>query len=78
VQQITSVTPSVATAGTFNVHVLRRLHQMRVRIANDGDTHDFLKTGLPQVYETSALRVVVQPDSTATGIPELQFNISLS
>lgn len=78
VQRIDSVTPSVATAGTFNVHVLRRLHQMRVRINNDGDTHDFLKTGLPQVYDTSALRVVVIPDSTATGIPELQFDISLS
>ena len=75
IQQITSITPSVATAGTFNVHVMRRLWQGRVRINNDGDAHDFTKTGMPQIFDTSALRFVIQSDSTATGIPEFQLEI---
>lgn len=71
VQKIESVVSTVATVGTFNVLVLRRLWQGRVRIANDGDVHDMLKTGLPQIFEDSALMVVVTADSTATGLPEI-------
>ena len=75
VQKIESVTSSVSTAGTFNVNVMRRLWAGRVRIANDGDAHDFLKTGMPQIFDNSALRLVVAADGTATGIPELQLEI---
>lgn len=75
VQKIESVTSTVSTAGTFNVHVMRRLWSGRVRIANDGDAHDFLKTGMPQIFADSALRLVVTSDTTATGIPELQLEI---
>lgn len=77
VSRIDSVVASVATAGTFNVHVMRRLWSGRVIAANAGDTHDFLKTGLPMIYDTSALRLVVQPDSTATGIPDVVANIAI-
>jgi hypothetical protein len=77
VQSIQSITATVATAGTFNVHVLRRLKQCRVRINNDGDTHDFLKSRMPEVFETSALRTVISTDGTATGAPEIQFEIVL-
>lgn len=76
VQKIESVTSTVATAGTFNVHVMRRLWNGRVRINNDGDAHDFLKTGLVQIFDTSALRHVIYTDGTATGVPEVQFEIS--
>lgn len=75
VQKIESVTSTVSTAGTFNVHVMRRLWSGRVRIANDGDAHDFLKTGMPQIFADSALCLVVTSDTTATGIPELQLEI---
>lgn len=71
VQKIESVTSTISTAGTFNVLVLRRLWSGRVRIANDGDTHDFLKTGMPKIFDTSALMCIVTPDSTATGLPEI-------
>lgn len=74
-QGVTGVTGTVATAGTFNILVMRRLWSGRVRIANDGDTHDFLKTGLPRIFDTSALYMVVQPDGTATGVPELYFEV---
>ncbi len=76
VQTIESVTCTVATAGTFNVHVLRPIWVGRCRLANDGDSHDMLRTGLPEVFDTSALRLVVYGDGTATGIPELLIEIA--
>ena len=75
VQKIESVTSTVSTVGTFNVLVLRRLWSGRVIAANFGDTHDFLKTGMPQIFADSALMAVVQPDSTATGIFEIVAEI---
>jgi hypothetical protein len=75
-QKIESVVGSVATAGTFNVLVLRRLWSGRCRIANDGDNHDYLKTGLVELFDTSALIAVATPDSTSTGIPELILEVS--
>lgn len=75
VQGVTGVVGTVASAGTFNILVMRPLWSGRVRIANDGDTHDMTKTGMPEVFADSALRLAVAPDSTATGIPELEFVI---
>ena len=82
VQKIESVTATVATAGTFNVLVFRNLWTGRVRVANDGDVHGLDRTGLPQVFDNqaaagaSALMLLVNADSTATGIPELQLEIA--
>lgn len=76
VQGITGVVGSTATAGTFNILVLRPIWSGRVRTANDGDVHDLAKTGMPQVYADSALFMLVAPDSTATGIPELELVIA--
>jgi len=75
VQGVTGVVGTVASAGTFNILVLRPIWTGRVKIANDGDTHDLAKTGMPIVYADSALKVMIAPDSTATGIPELEFVI---
>lgn len=75
VQKIESVTSTVSTVGTFNVLVMRRLWQGRVRSINDGDTHDFLKTGMPQIFADSALFLTVATDSTNTGVPEIQLEI---
>lgn len=76
VQGVTGVVGTVATAGTFNILVVRPLWAGRVKIANDGDMHDLSKTGMPVVYADSALMIAVSPDSTATGIPELEFVIA--
>jgi hypothetical protein len=76
VQGVTGVVGSVASAGTFNILVLRPLWSGRVKIANDGDVHDLLKTGMPVVFDTSALMMAIAPDSTATGIPELELVIA--
>lgn len=75
VQGVTGVVGSVATVGTFNILVMRRLWEGRVRINNDGDIHDMLKTGLVQIFQDSALYMVVKTDSTASGIPEVTLDI---
>jgi hypothetical protein len=76
ISQITRVRGTTATVGTFNVMVLRPLWLGRVRLANDGDIHDFLKTGLVQVYDTSALYVVLWADSTAVGLPYMTMQVA--
>lgn len=75
IQKVDNVTSSVSTAGTFNVLVMRRLWEGRVRITNDGDVHDMLKTGLPQIFADSALFLQVIADGTSTGIPEVQLEV---
>ena len=76
VQGVTGVVGSVATAGTFNILVVRPIWSGRVKIANDGDVHDYAKTGMPIIYADSALMMLVAPDSTATGISELELVIA--
>jgi hypothetical protein len=64
------------TAGAFNVLILRPIYTgMRCMTANDGDVHDMLKTGLPVIYNDSALIMQVSADSTASGAPEIAFEI---
>lgn len=75
VQMIESVVSTVSTAGTFNVHVLRKLWSGRVMVANDGDINEFTKTNLPIVYDTSSLYYIVQSDSNATGLPSIDIDI---
>jgi hypothetical protein len=80
VQKIESVIATnggtAMTAGNFNVLVLRPLWSGRVRVANDGDLHDYLRVGLPQVWDTSALILMVNADSTSTGLPECLLTVS--
>lgn len=73
VQRIDRVRSSVSSAGTFNVHVMRWLWGGRINAANQGLADSLLRTGLPQIYDTSALRVVVTADSTATGLPSIRM-----
>lgn len=76
IESIQSIVSSVSTVGTFNVHVMRRLWEGRVRINNDGDSHDFLKTGMPEIFDNSALRLIIRTDSTSSGVPEVQLVIN--
>jgi hypothetical protein len=76
VQAITNVTGSVATVGTFNILVMRPLWSGRVRIANDGDVHAFDRTAMPELFADSALYLIANADSTATGIPEVELVIA--
>lgn len=76
IQTIESVVATVATVGTFNLHVMRRLWSGRIGAVNSGDKHDMLRTGMPEVYADSALRVTVNADSTSTGFPDFEFEIA--
>lgn len=76
VQRIDRVRITVATAGTLNVMVLRPLWQGRVGIANAGDVHDLLRTGMPQIFNGSALYVLIAADSTGIGVPEMNIEVA--
>jgi hypothetical protein len=80
VQKIESVIvtngATAMTAGAFNVLVLRPLWSGRLRVANDGDVHDLAKTGMPVVFEDSALVLLINADSTTSGIPEIELVIA--
>lgn len=76
VQGVTGVVGSVATAGTFNILVVRPLWHGRVIAANFGALDDYLRIGLPQVFADSALCLAVCPDSTATSLPELMLTLA--
>ena len=64
------------TAGAFNVLVLRPLWNGRVPAANGGDCHGIDRTGLPLVFNDSALALMVAADSTSSGLPDLVLDIA--
>lgn len=76
VKQINAVVGSVVTAGTFNIMILRPIWSGRVIAANTGGMHDaFGGVGLPKIYEDSALYMLVNADSTSSGLPEIMFDV---
>ena len=75
ISQITNVACTVATAGTFNVSILRPLGEGRGDIANWQERQDWFGTGGPEVFADSALYPLVTPDSTATGLPTITVDI---
>ena len=75
VQQITRVRCTVASGGTFNVMVLRHLWTNRSQFDNGGGIDDMFKTGLPQVYDTSAFYLLITSDSTDAGYPAIYMDV---
>jgi hypothetical protein len=76
VQKIESVVATVATVGTFNVLVMRKLWEGRIRVANDQVIHGPDLTGMPELFADSALVVVVSADSTSSGLPEVVLDVA--
>ncbi len=76
IMQINSVTGTVASAGTFNLRVLKRLWIGHTPVAYYGDLDDPLKTGLPRLSADSALFVIASPASTLVGGFELSASIA--
>lgn len=79
VQRIDSVTVggTVATTGTFNVIIARPLAtSMRVPVAGFGDILGLDRTGMPQVWDTSALWPIIAPDSTSSGAPDMLIELA--
>lgn len=73
VSGITRVRGTVASAGTFNIHVMRHLGSARIAAANSGEAQDFARIGLPKIFGDSALRFVITADSTSTGLPSARI-----
>lgn len=76
-QRIDSVTVggTVATAGSFNVILARRLAEFDIRVANARDQQAWDQTNAPQVFADGALWLVVEPDSTASGVIQMAAHI---
>lgn len=73
VSKIESVTigGSAAASGNCNIVVARRLWSNRIKLANDGGLDGFDAVGLPEIFADSALWLVVEADSTSSGVPEI-------
>lgn len=65
-----------AGTGTFNVVVMRFLGDFRVVGANIGHSADLFNTGMPKVFENSALMIVHSPDATTAGSFEFRAEIA--
>lgn len=77
VQKVDNVAGSVATAGTFNVMVLRPLFDGFVANANDGRVYTFTETGMLQVYDTSALYCLLATAAgVSSGTPLCEFDVA--
>jgi len=77
ISQIVRVRGLTATGGTFNVMILRPLWFGYCPVANFGDVHDLLKTGFPQIFEDSALYVLLYANATAVGLPLITAQIAM-
>ena len=81
IQQLNSIVlvsdGTTYTAGSCNILVMRPLSTtMRIPIANAAGTQDMLSTGLPMIYNATALYPIFQPDSTTLGLNELTIELS--
>ena len=62
--------------GVANVIVCRPLWNSATRVANSGSYDGIDMTGMPIVYDTSALVVTTVADSTSSGVPDLLIEIA--
>lgn len=76
VKAINSVTGSVATAGTFNIRVLRPLWRARANVVNGAVNESWRQHLRRQMYDTSALYVLFAPDSTSSGVHNIGIEVA--
>lgn len=78
VQKIESVilAGTAGTSGAYNIILARQLWRGRVNFAPGGDVHGIDKTGMFQLFQSSALVCTFISDSTGTGVPEINMEIS--
>lgn len=77
VQLISNVTGSVASAGTFNVHVLRPIQRVYIPVASQQILLNWADLGLPELFNDSALFfAAMAPSGTSSGTPWLEMQIA--
>lgn len=68
IQLITNVQGTVATAGTFNVMILRPLFDVYIGNANETKILNFTDLGMPEIFADSAIyRLLMIPSGTSSG-----------
>ena len=65
----------VATTGSVNVVVARRLASFDTRLVNGQDSQPWDAIGAPRIFEDSALWLAIQADSTASGNLSLGLDV---
>lgn len=77
IQAITNITGSVATVGTFNVHVLRPLKRVYIPAANQLVRLSWADIGLLEVKNDSAIfPIVMAPSGTSSGTPWIEIQVA--
>lgn len=64
-----------SATGAVVVMVMRKIWQARIPVVN-WFNFGIDQTGMPQIFDTSALMLVVTPDSTSTGTPQVNLEIA--
>lgn len=75
IQQIDNVQCATATAGTFNVMILRRLAESRITVASAFDKALIDVGAMNQIYANSALYALVSADGVASGTPDINLQV---
>lgn len=74
---ISNVLGTVASAGTFNVMVLRPLFRVYVPVANQVVMLNYMDLGLPEIFNDSAIYALyMAPSGTSSGQPWLEFQFA--
>lgn len=72
VQLISNIQGTVASAGTFNVNVLRPLADIYIDVASKTVVQTFAELGFPELFDTSAIyALLMSPSGTAMGTLQL-------
>jgi hypothetical protein len=73
---ISNVQGTVASAGTFNVMVLRPIYDIFIDTANRQFSLNYVDLGLPEIFNDSALYWMVQPQGTSSGVPYISYQFA--
>jgi hypothetical protein len=77
IKQITAVLGTIASAGTFNVMLLRPLADIYIDVANKGVIQGPIELGFPEMFADSSIyRLVSSPSGTALGTMDIgEFDV---
>jgi hypothetical protein len=78
ISQINSVVVggTVATTGSFNVVIARKIAGARIMVANGGEVQAWDRVPFRQIWDNSCLWLVVNADSTSSGTPKTYLQIA--
>jgi hypothetical protein len=66
---------STGTAGNFGLTLLRRIAEIPINVTNMAQVHDAFALGMPRIYDSACLAMMVMCSTTNTGV--MQGAVSL-